>query len=148
MVKQDFTNKPVSKIYEKNLTWENNFFFIFKPLCNFLLQTNWLFAWKSRKLHVFGHHSPPLTQSWCWFIQSKPTIPTLLWGGGGGLGKLSSNFIPQNQLAFCQVSQGHLASICNSYTLPGHFLTSITVLIVHTWYCIQKLLTCKYEKYK
>ena len=33
MVKQDFTNKPVSKIYEKNLTWENIFFFLSSNHC-------------------------------------------------------------------------------------------------------------------
>ena len=51
-----------------------------------------------------------------WFIQSRPTIPTLLWGAQGkGLGerpprKLNNDF-PLQQNCLWQVSQGRLARI-------------------------------------
>lgn len=43
----------------------------------------------------FSPPSPPPTRCWCWFIQSRSTIPTLFLGGGM-FGKLNNDFTLQN----------------------------------------------------
>jgi len=72
--------------------------------------------------------APPPTQ--CWFIQSTPAIPTLLWGRGDVENWImTSHFkIMRHKFVFWQVSQGVLARIkvstSHPFLLPGFFFAS------------------------
>ena len=92
-------------------------------------------------LPTYGLSVPslPPAQWWRWFIQSRPTIPTLLHKGGGELWKLNNDFPLQNNASPVGVLSsvpGNFGQDFNRRKLLRHWFQYTFAFSCHSWYLV------------